>query len=221
MESEEIKVPKAILQRLDQLLGQDGFKQSIPGLFVRNQNSDWRAWIGVTGFPHALYPTVGVYNNELVSIADAARLKLGRPSQQFPDSGPPLIMVTLERIIGNDTDCMKRITWIPDLGSDNQSDPSPLADMKSTVADDLVYCIRKKAYPFFAGHMTFQNIWDAGRQGMGSPALPDYIPLILMKLGRREDVTKYVDQRLKKIPNEKFASDYRAYVDELLKLVPA
>jgi hypothetical protein len=78
-----------------------------------------------------------------------------------------------------------------------------------------------KAYPFFAAHMTFQSIWDAGREGLGSPALPNYFPLILMKLGRRNDVMKYVEQRLRNVRDKKFADDYRAYVAELLKLVPA
>ncbi len=217
----ESKVPQHILDRIGALLGEEGFKQSRPALFVKNLDTDWRAWLAIPGYPFALLPVIGIYDETLVQTAHEAWANLGRPSRQPPDSGPPLIMASLERIIGDDSDCKGRITWDFEVQDRHISDPTLIPALTPAVADDLVYCLRKKAYPFFSDHMSFQSIWDAARHGMGSPALPNYFPLILMKVGRRSDVMRYVDERLRDVKDEKFAADYRAYVQELLKLVPA
>lgn len=44
---------------------------------------------------------------------------------------------------------------------------------------------------------------------------------MLMKLGRRADVPRFVEEQLKQIPNERIAADYKEYVDALLDIVPA
>jgi hypothetical protein len=221
MDSDESKIPKEILDRLDALLRENGFRQSIPGLFVKNLDTDWRAWVGVTGYPFALLPTVGVYNENLLEISRTARATLGRPSRKKPDTGPPLIMANLERIIGDDPDCLKRISWDFAIEDHHLANPDSVPELKIGVVDDLVYCLRQKAYPFFSAHMTFQSIWDAANDRMQSPAFPNYFPIILMKLGRRSDVPRYLDERLRQIRNAEVAQEYREYVDELLKVVPA
>lgn len=220
MDDDETKVPRPILDRLAALLRQDGFKPAFPGLYVRNLDLEWRAWIGVSGFPYMLFPKVGVYNQKLKDIVNAAWLKIGFPSQQPPDSGPPLIMTDIERLIGNDPDCKARESWDIDLDALDLQNLQEYPELMPSVADDLVYCLRKKAYPFFADHMTFQSIWDAACQRMGSPALANYFPLLLIKLGRRNDVMKYVEERLRNVQDQKYVKDYRAYVEELLKLMP-
>jgi hypothetical protein len=223
MEATESQVPKIILDQLDALLSRDGFKQSIAGLFVKKLDDDWRAWIGVTGFPVSLFPVVGVYNQDLLNIAGAAREKIGSPSLQPSDTGPPLIMANLEQVIGDDPDCKARLSWNFEVQDHHIADPSSVPELKAEVADDLVYCLRKKAYPFFSNHMTFQSIWDAIRErdAMPSPALRNYFPIILMKLGRRDDVPRFVQEQIRQISNERVAADFRNYVDALLTVVPA
>lgn len=44
---------------------------------------------------------------------------------------------------------------------------------------------------------------------------------MLMKLGRRADVPRFVEEQLKQIPNKRIAADYKEYVDALLDIVPA
>src|SRR3974390_2836493 len=215
MTNDEWQVPIDILTRLNHMLTADGFRQPIEGLFVRNLDAVWRAWIGVTGCSVALIPVVGVFSEELLQIARAARAKLGRPSTHPPDAGPPLIMAHLEQIIGNDTSCQAHMSWHYAVQDHHIDDPSTIPELKTEAADDLVYCLRKKAYPFFAAHMTYQSIWDAmrNREAMPSPAIRNYFPIILMKLGRRADVPRFVEEQVKQISNERVAADYKEYVN--------
>jgi hypothetical protein len=222
MDEYESKPPQYILDRIGSLLAEDGFRQSIPALFVKNLDADWRAWLAVPGYPHALLPIVGVYNEALVQIAHAAKTKLGRPSQQSPDSGPPLIMANLEQIVGDDPECKERMTWDFHAEPHHVADPTTIPELKPSAADDLVYCLRKKAYPFFASHMTFQSIWDAARERMGSPAFYNYFPIMLIKLGRRDDIPRLIEEQTRRLSKHpKLANNYKEYVEELLKLLPA
>lgn len=223
MTDDEWQVPGDILARLNQLLGADGFRQPIPGLFVRNLDEVWRAWIGLTGCSIALIPVVGVFSEELLQIARAARAELGRPSQHPPDTGPPLIMAHLDQIMGNDPTCRNHMSWHFEAEESHIADPSSVPELKPEAADDLVFCLRKKAYPFFAAHMTYASVWEAmrTREAMPSPAIRNYLPIILMKLGRRADIPRYVEEEVKRIPNKNVATDYKTYVDALMSKVPA
>src|SRR5580698_5312638 len=111
METDEVDVPQGIRDRLNELLEPDGFRQPIPGLFVQDLDRDWRAWIGVSGNPFLLCPHVGVYNEDVRRIAVAAKEKTGQRHSDRLDAGPPLIIVPIERLIGDDTDCLKHISW--------------------------------------------------------------------------------------------------------------
>lgn len=223
MTDNEWQVPGDILARLNQMLGADGFRQPVPGLFVRNLDEIWRAWIGVTGSPISLIPGIGVFSEELLQIARAARAELGRPSVQPPDTGPPLIITNLEQIIGNDPTCRNYMSWHFEVEDGHIADPSSVPELKTGAADDLVFCLRKKAYPFFAAHMTYESVWDAmrAREAMPSPAIRNYLPIILMKLGRRADIPRYVEEEVNRIQNKKIATDYKKYVDALMSKVPA
>lgn len=208
---------------MSHLLRADDFREPISGLFVRNLDEVWRGWIGLTGCPNALFPVVGVFSEELLQIASAAREKLGRPSQHPLDTGPPLIAAHLEQIIGDDPSCQKHMSWHFEVEDRHIADPLSMPELKTEAADDLVYCLRRKAYPFFAAHMTYQSIWDAirTREAMPSPAIRNYFPIILTKLGRRADVPRFVDEQVKQIRNERAAADFKEYVAALLTIVPA
>lgn len=220
---EKFPVPKKLLERMAMLLGADGFKQSLPGMFVKDMGSDWKAWIAASGESYSLDPAIGVYNEELVNIGARARAMVGYPRTQGPDTGPPLIMKTLEQLIGGDPDCQKHLTWHMDLGEHIAAGRNYMPELKAEVADDVVYCLRKKAYPFFAAHATFQSILDAvrTREAWPSPACIYYVPLILIKLGRRTDIQRFVNEQVAHMKNEDVASLYERYVDVLLKFVPA
>jgi hypothetical protein len=98
-----------------------------------------------------------------------------------------------------------------------------MPELKTKVADDVVYCLRKKAYPFFAAHITFQSIVDAirTREAWPSPGCIYYFPLILIKLGLGKDIPRFVKERVAQMKNGDVADLYERYVDALLKLVPA
>jgi hypothetical protein len=220
---DKFPVPKRLLERMAALLGTDGFKQTGPAIFVKDMGADWRAWIGANGESYSLDPRIGVFNEELVNIAARARAMVGYPRTQPPDTGPPLIMKNLEQLIGDDPECQKHVTWHMDLEEHIAARRNYMPELKAEVADDVVYCLRKKAYPFFAAHTTFQSIVDAisTREAWPSPACRNYFPLILMKLGHRKDIPRFVQEQVAQINNENVASLYEKYVDALLKLVPA
>jgi hypothetical protein len=209
------ETPQNILDRLDTLLSGDGFRQSMRALFVKDLGHDWRAWVSVPGTPWALLPNVGVYNEEFRRIAHDAFAKIGRPSQQPPDSGPPLIMTPLERLIAGDADCEKYDAW-----DYHGTDSDPGKELGVSAADDLVYCLRKKAYPFFEAHTSLESIIRAGRE-MPSPALAMYEPIFLVKLGRRDDVLKYVARRMRSSPEMSAALKLQEYAKVLLETMPS
>jgi hypothetical protein len=213
-DADKVDVPQDIRDRLNELLEPDGFRQPIPGLFVQNLDSDWRAWFGVSGNPFLLCPHVGVYNEDVRRIAIAARQKTGQGNSHQIDAGPPLIIVPIERLIGDDADCLERISW-------NYTEDKPPIEriLKTSVADDLVYCFRKKAYPFFAAHMSIESIFDAARAGMSSFAMEFYIPIILVKLGRSADVGRYVQEQIKRHPQS--AQRYENYANAILEIMAA
>jgi hypothetical protein len=167
--------------------------------------------------------SLGVYSQALLNIANVARDRINRPGKQKPDTGPPLIMANLEQVIGSDADCKNRLSWDFDVQDHHIADPASVPELKTESADDLVFCLRKKAYPFFAAHMTYQSIWDAIRnnEAMPSPAIRYYFPIILIKLGRRDEVPKFVQAQIKQIGNEGISKAYEEYVDALLGVVPA
>jgi hypothetical protein len=212
-ESEKL-APQEVRNRLNELFVPDGFRQSIPGLFVRNQDENWRAWIGVSGNLVALFPHVGVYSAEAREIAVAARRKIGKHDSQPPDSGPPLLFVHIERLIGDDANCLKRMTW--ECPEDTPLEESML---KPQAADDLVYCLRKKAYPFFASHMSYESVLEAAQDRMASFAFVNYVPIILIKLGRRDEVPGFVQRQAQRSPQ--LAENYKKYVDAILEIMAA
>jgi hypothetical protein len=207
------KTPQGILDRLDTLLSADGFKQSAYSIFVKNLGDDWRAWISVAGTPWALFPNVGVYNEEFRRIAHDAFAKIGRPSRQPPDSGPPLIMTPLECLIEGDKDCESHDSW-----DYRGTESNPIKELDVSAADDLVYCLRKKAYPFFEAHASLESIIRAANE-MPSPALSMYEPIFLIKLGRRDDVMEYVARRTLRSPEESAARKLEEYARVLLDTV--
>jgi len=208
----ENEAPREVLDRLAELLESDGFRQSIPGLFVRNQDANWRAWIGVSGNLLTLFPHVGVYSVEAREIAVAAREKIGLSDSQPPDSGPPLLFVHIERLIGDDPDCLERMAWEYRKGA-------PLLEsmLKPQAADDLAYCLRKKAYPFFESHMSYESVAEAAKDKMASFAFVNYVPIILIKLGRRDEVPGFVERQAKRSP--RLAETYRKYTDAVMEIM--
>jgi hypothetical protein len=222
MQQDEIFVPAGVLDRLGELLQSDGFKRSSTAIFIRDIGDGWRAWIAISGFSFTLMAAVGVYNETIIGIARKAMAIVGPPSQQKPDTGPPLIMADLDRLIGDDPYCLKHLSWSPELPDPPVSDPASVPDLKPAVADDLVYCLRKKAYPFFDAHRTFQNVADAMRYGKfaPSPACINYFPLILIELGRRAEIPRFLKEQIEQMQNEEVANRFKRYVETLLELVP-
>jgi hypothetical protein len=195
------------LERVAELLAEDGFSQSLPGLYYKAWKGEWTAWIGVPGTPYSLQPRVGIYSEDLVRIHKQAQLSLGDAEKEEPGVGPPLIMVTLERLIERDPDCTARISW---HYHGNAQTTGP--ELKTEVADDLVYCLRKKAYPFMDAHLSLEAVVDAARAGMPSPALHFYVPIILLKMGRRGDVPKYVESWSRGQPDKTVVASFERYV---------
>jgi hypothetical protein len=210
----ERDVPDAVLDRLDNLLSADGFRQTLRGVYVRNLDKDWRAWIAVSGLPNLLLPNIGIYNEDVATIGRTAFAKVGRPNGNPPDTGPPLIMVGIERVIGDDADCAQHMSW-----SHQNKKNATLEQLGTDAADDLYYCLKKKGYPFFADRMTFESILAAGHNATASPAFPHYFPVVLVKLGRRDDVPRYVQDYLRRIPYPELQQNYKGYVDALMEVM--
>lgn len=212
---DESQIPQPILDRLSDLLSGDGFRQTLPGLFVKYLDEEWRAWIGIDGNPYQLMPTVGVYSEEVRKIAASARAKLGRPPQPV-DVGPPLIIQNFETVMSGDPECVKRNSWTYSPGSDGLG-----VRLNPGTADDLAYCLKAMAYPFFRTYASYQGIFDAALKDMASYAFSNYFPVVLVKLGRRDYATSYMDAQVRGAKTDELAQRYRQYADALMEVLPA
>ncbi len=150
---------------------------------------------------------VGVFSEELIDIRIRAFELMGRKLDRRQD-GPPLIMTTLEQLAADCAACSERAPW-----HFNES------LLTVDVAGDLVGCLRRYAFPFFQTHVSLQSMMDAWKDGMGGYALPSYVPIIFVKLGRLDDLATYVELRVQKSPDESHANEYREYVQVLIKML--
>lgn len=204
-------VPKRIQDRVAGLLGEDGFSSPLSGIYVRQWHEDWYAWIAISGTPYFLSPRVGVYNQDYVRIHDEAIERIGRVYPGSEGAGPPLIMALLERLIADDPDCDHRVSWHIDRNN-------PLRGFPTSVADDMVYCLRKKAYPFFDAHVSLESIVAAARAAMPSHAMEYYAPIIILKMGKREELPAYVQGWTKRFPPDT-AKRLERYVDAVTEII--
>jgi len=188
-------------------LAKDGYAQpGFPGIFVKPITGSWRAWISVGGRSVELTPLIGVFDEELFDIRMRALETLGRTFPRRQD-GPPLIMPTLERLAANCPACSTDAPW-----------RFSGEILKTSVADDLVACLRKHAYPFLQAHASLPAVFDAWKNKMGGYSMPFYVPIVLIKLARLDALTTYVDSRLRRIPDEGHALEYRQYVNTILRM---
>jgi hypothetical protein len=195
------------MERIAVLLAQDGFKQPSRGIFVRPWDECWRGWLVVDPGSHMLIPKVGVFSEELLDARACALRRVGEVWKKRKD-GPPLIMMNLQQLAESDPDCAKRMTW-----------RYTGEKLKPSVADDVVYCFRKKAYPYIEAHLSYEAILDAAMKGRASPALQHFVPIILIELGRFDDLSTYLEGwKTRHRDYGTMASDYERYVHALLEM---
>ena len=87
------------------------------------------------------------------------------------------------------------------------------------VADDVVACLRKFAYPFFQNYASLEKLMDGSKERMPGFAFPWFAPIILLKLGRAEDAKKYAENYARFLSDEEAALEYREYFAVLLKML--
>lgn len=196
-----------ISERIAVLLAQDGFKQPSRGIFVRPWDGCWRGWLVVDRGSHMLLPKVGVFSEKLLDVRACALRRIGEVWKKRKD-GPPLIMTNLQQLAESDHDCLQRMTWRYTGEA-----------LKPSVADDVVYCFRKVAYPYIEAHLSYEAILGAVMKGGASPALQHYVPIILIELGRFDDLSTYLEGwKAKHRDHEMMARDYERYVHALLEM---
>jgi hypothetical protein len=196
-----------ISERIAVLLAQDGFKQPTRGIFVRPWDECWRGWLTVDRGSHMLLPKVGVFSEELLDVRACALGRIGEVWKKRKD-GPPLIMMNLQQLAEGDPDCSQRMTW-----------RYTGEELKPSVSDDVVYCFRKVAYPCIEGHLSYEAVLGAVMKGRASPALQHFLPIILIKLGRFDDLSTYLEGWTAKHRDRgTMASDYERYVNALLEM---
>jgi hypothetical protein len=198
-----MKPERAIMKRVAELLEQDGFRQPTRDIFVKDWNENWRGWLAVDAGSYILGPRVGVFSEEVLDLHASAVRSSGGDWKKSKD-GPPLIMRNLQQLAENDPDCSQRMTW-----------RYTGEELKLSVAEDVVYCFRKKAYPYVDAHLTYQSIVDAAMAGAASPAFQHFVPIILIKLGRFDDLTRFVEGWMSHLPNDEEVTKFQRYIAAL------
>src|SRR5262249_39263383 len=176
------------------------------GIYVKTWDKTWRGWLAVDPGSHLLIPRVGIFSDELLNMRAAALKKLGGSMKRRGD-GPPLILINLQQLVEGDDDCVPRMSW--------RYTGVPL---KLNVADDVVYCFRKKAYPYINEHTSYAAILDAVKKGRGSPSVQFYLPMILIKLEFFDELSKLVDAHGNRIVSSDMSVNYGKYLRKLLEL---
>jgi hypothetical protein len=131
-----MKALAEIMSRISESLSDDGFRQPSRGIYVKTWDESWRGWLAVDPGSHLLIPTVGVFSDELLNMRVYALKNLGVRWTKRKD-GPPLIKINLHQLMGDDAEDRSKISWFY-TGK----------ELQRSVADDVVYCFRKKGYPY-------------------------------------------------------------------------
>lgn len=196
-----------ILARISELLLEDGFAETGPRIYVKPWGQSWSGWLAVDPGRFTLGPVVGVFNEDFLDAQSRALKKLGGPSGRS-SNGPPFIMINLQQLAERDPDSRSRITW-----------RFTGEELQPSVADDVVYCFRKSAYPYIDAHTSLEALWTAvADEGRASAGFFLHLPLLLIKLGRRDELR----QLIAKYETRPIAVDreptYGQYVRTLLEL---
>jgi len=202
----------SVYQQLVSVVGaqlrEDGFTSpSHAGLLVKPLSGPWRAWISVAGDTFTLDPMAGIMNDELSEIYYRAQALAGKKLERRIDT-PPILMVDLERLAADCAACSTKAPWA--------YRGEILAD---SVAVDLVDCLRKFAYPFFAKYSSLQSLLDASKERLVGYAFPWFAPLILIKLGRMGDAKTYAANYSRHLPDDEPGAEYRNYFNAVLRLL--
>jgi hypothetical protein len=201
-----MRVVTGIMDRITELLSQDGFRQPSRGIYVRNLDETWRAWLAVDPGSHLLIPTVGIFSEELLNIRTRALKKLGIRWTKRKD-GPPLIKINLHQLLDDDAERF-RASW-----------SYTAKELQPSVADDVVYCFQKKGYPYIERQTNYAAVFDAIMEGgRGTPALPVYLPMILIKLNRLDLLSRLTVAQRTTAVCEDMSINYEMYVNALLEL---
>jgi hypothetical protein len=202
-----MKTLAEIMSRISELLSHDGFRQPSQGIYVKTWDDAWRGWLAVDPGSHLLIPTVGVFSDEILTMRVNALKKLGVRWTKRSD-GPPLIKINLHQLVGGDAEDRSKISWFY-TGK----------ELQRGVADDVVYCFRKKGYPYIEAHTNYAAILDAVmKDGRGTPALSLFLPMVLIKLRRLDYLSKLVDAQRATPVCEDMSISYEQYVNALREL---
>lgn len=203
-----MKIHDRLVSAIGTRLAEDGFsKPSSADVFVKSISGPWRAWVSVAGDSFTLDPMAGIMNDELYDISCRAKAMVGQAPERRLD-GPPIIMVDLERLAAACPACSENAPW--------EYHGEILTD---DVAQDLVACLRKFAYPFFRKYASLQGLMDGSKERMPGFAFPWFAPIILIKLGQLDDAKKYAEHRASWLPDDELGSKYREYFNALLKVL--
>jgi hypothetical protein len=206
-------IPDRLMEVMEHELAPDGFTRPSPHIFVKQIANQWRAWICIDTGRLSLTPMVGIIGDELIDIHVRARALMGIEIPRGP-AGPPVIMASFEALAKDCHACSAGAPW-----------HFTGEFLKMQVATDLVECLRKYAYPFFAAHSSLETVFQAyktgiGGAGGGSIAFPFFAPIILIELGQLDDLMRYVEHRVRKPGyDEARAADYREYVSMVQKIL--
>jgi hypothetical protein len=120
--------------------------------------------------------------------------------------GPPLIKENLHQLI--DDEDRSRISWFY-TGK----------ELQPHVADDVVYLLRKNAYPYIEAHSNLGAILDAVmNKGRATPALPLYLPMILLKLERFDYLSTLINTQKEIAVCQDMSISYRQYINAILEI---
>jgi hypothetical protein len=195
------------MDRIAELLAQDGFNQPTHGIYVKSWDETWRGWLGVDPGSHLLIPTVGIFSDELLDMRVRALKKLGVRWRKRKD-GPPLININLHQLVQGDAEDRSRISWLY-TGT----------ELQRGVADDIVYFFRKRGYPYIEAHASYEAVLGTiMKEGRATPAMPMYLPMILIKLKQLDYLSKFVAANGARVVSPDMSVSYEQYVDALLEL---
>lgn len=197
-----------IVNAIGARLADDGFTSPADNaIFIKPIHGPWRAWIAISGKFCWLEPAVGIMNEELKEIYYRAKTTMGKTLERQPDT-PPVLRVELERLAADCPACSTEAPWRYHGKT-----------LRPDVADDVVSCLHKYAYPFFEKYASLQAVIDGANERLASFAFPLFAPMILIKLGRADDARNLAETYLRRLPHDELGSEKREYFKTLFEML--
>lgn len=202
-----MNIAKKILEELQTGLAEDGYERSGQELFYKELGRGWGGWISIDSDSWQFGVVIGIYNKNLVRLSAVAFERIGLPVPRMI-AGPPFIMMNLTELTKKDPAYAGRQSWV-----------YTGRKLSDSVADDILYCLRNVAYPYFERIKSIEAIVEENRNGRLSLSTHLYLPIMLIIAGKIDEMREFIKRWVENNKDLAQQMKYDEYIETILEMI--